>query len=252
MTETDSDSIELDTRTVEYAGGGQTMRGFLAREAGVDEPRPGVLVVHEWWGQTDYARFRAEALAELGYVALAVDLYGDGRTADNPDDAGEMMNALIEDTTTLRERFDAALEVLAGDDGVDEECLAAIGYCFGGGVVLHMARMGSPLVVVGSFHGSLPLATADDGPDEVDTQMVVYHGGDDVLVDDDAVADFLDAMDDLDADCQFIELPGAKHGFSNPAATANGEKFGFPIGYDALADEASWAHLQLVLREALG
>jgi dienelactone hydrolase len=190
-------------------------------------------------------------LAELGYIALAVDMYGAGRRADNPGDAGRLMNDLLADLDAVRDRFDAAVARLCADERADGSRVAAIGYCMGGGIVLHMARHGRDLKAVASFHGALPLGIAAGGAGgEVKGRVAVYHGEDDAFVGPDAVADFQREMRDAGADCLFVTLPGALHGFTNPRATANGEKFGIPLRYSELADRCSWDHMRLVLESA--
>jgi dienelactone hydrolase len=153
------ETSDIQIEELTYSCGDTSLKGMIAWDAARQGPRPGVLVVHEWWGHNDYPRKRARMLAELGYTAMALDMYGDGRTAANPDEAGELMNAVIEDMETGRARFEAAHQVLKDHATVDASRTAAIGYCFGGGVVLHMARVGSSLKAVASFHGALPLAS---------------------------------------------------------------------------------------------
>ncbi|MEJ2382896.1 MAG: dienelactone hydrolase family protein [Xanthomonadales bacterium] len=242
----------IESREVRYSAGGVDMVGYLAWDAAVAGPRPGVIVVHEWWGANDYVQRRADRLAELGYAGFAVDLYGDGRVAADPDEAGALMNGLLGDLPVLRDRFRAALDRLRVDPVVDGSKTAAIGYCMGGGIVLHMACHGAGLAAVGSFHGALPLATA--GLDEVvrpTARLAVYHGEADEFVTMDDARAFRAALDAAGADLMFVLLPGATHGFSNPLATERGEKYGLPLRYSALADSASWDHMQLVLRDAL-
>lgn len=240
---------DIQTREVRYQAGDISMKGFLAWDGDVSGKRPGVLVVHEWWGLTDYPIHRAEMLAELGYTALAVDLYGGGKIAADSDEAGQLMNQLLADLPGCRARFQAALDLLNAHETVDATRTAAIGYCMGGGIVLHMARYGLDLDAVASFHGSLPLAIAPEGEGaEVTARIVAYNGKDDGFVPEDARAAFKAEMEKAGADYQFINLPGALHGFTNPAATEKGEKFNLPLRYDALADQCSWAHLQLLLQ----
>ncbi len=244
---------EIHSRDVAYAHHGLEMVGTAAWDRASDEPRPVVLVVHEWWGRNEYAQRRAAMLAELGYLGFAVDLYGGGRTASGPEEAGEWMNALLEDRAVLRGRFHAALDAARSLDVADPDKAAAIGYCMGGGVVLHMARTGSDLAAVASFHGALPLAIAQAGEAaEVTARMVAYHGEADEFVTPDDVAAFLAEIERARADCQFVLMPGSTHGFTNPEATLRGEKFGLPLRYSELADRCSWDHLQLVLQSAFG
>jgi dienelactone hydrolase len=236
-------STELD-----YSAGGVNMKGYLAWDGDSTGERPGVLVVHEWWGHNEYVRKRADMLAALGYTAMAVDMYGDGATADNPADAGALMNELLGDLPAVRARFNAALECLKSHATVNAVQTAAIGYCMGGGIVLHMARYGADLDAVASFHGSLPLGVAPAGEGaDVTARIAVYHGEDDVFVPDEAIEAFKSEMQNTGADCLFITIPGAVHAFTNPAATANGEQFGIPLRYNELADCCSWDHLQLFL-----
>jgi len=239
---------EIHTEEITYTGDGIEMKGYIAWDTGAGGQRPGVLVVHEWWGCNEYAQRRARMLAEAGYTGLALDLYGDGRIAANPDEAGELMNARTDDMEGTGARFMAALDTLKAHDMVDANRTGAIGYCFGGGVVTHMARVGAPLNVTGSFHGAVGLA-AVDGPDQIDCRIMVYHGEADVLIDEGQISGFKAEMLRTGADYDFIRLPGALHGFSNPMATTNGQKYGLPLAYNALADESSWAHLLLTCEE---
>jgi dienelactone hydrolase len=243
----------IQSQEISYRAGGVDTKSYIAWDDDLAGPRPGVLVVHEWWGINDYAQRRANMLAELGYTGLAVDMYGGGQQAANPDEAGQLMNALLGNMATVRERFNAGLEQLHAHETTDASRTAAIGYCMGGGIVLHMARYGTPLNAVASFHGALPLgmAAAGEGGD-VTARIAVYHGEDDVFFSAEEVADFKAEMRKTNADCLFVALPGALHGFSNPLATMNGEKYGIPLRYNELADSCSWDHMQLVLAKAFG
>ena len=241
----------IQSEEITYSAGGVEMKGYIAWDSDVPGERPGVLVVHEWWGNNPYSRRRAEMLAELGYTGMALDMYGDGTVAENPDEAGVLMNGLLENLGTVRSRFNAALDVLKAHATTDATKSGAIGYCMGGGIVLHMARHGADLKAVASFHGALPLGVAAPGEgSEVTARIAVYHGEDDVLIPDEAVTAFKAEMKKTGADCLFVPLPTALHGFSNPLATTNGEKYGLPLRYDERADNASWSHMQLVLQSA--
>lgn len=239
---------DIHTQEITYAGDGIEMKGYIAWDSDKGDSRPGVLVAHEWWGCNEYAQRRARMLAEAGYTGMALDLYGAGRTAADPDEAGELMNARIDDMEGTRARFMAGLDALKAHPGVDGDRTGAIGYCFGGGVVTHMARMGAPLNVTGSFHGAVGLA-ATDGPDQIDCRIMVYNGEADVLIGEDQISGFKAEMAKTGAHYDFIQLPGALHGFSNPMATTNAQKYGLPLAYNALADESSWAHLLLTFEE---
>jgi dienelactone hydrolase len=242
---------DIRTEEVTYSADGVELKGYVAWDGAIEGRRPGILVVHEWWGQNDYPRRRARELAELGFTGMAVDMYGGGKVAANPDEAGELMTAVIENMDAGRARFEAALELIRGHASVNPEQTGAIGYCFGGGVVLHMARMGMDLDVVASFHGSLPLAIAP-GVDRMDARVAVYNGEADSFIPAEDISAFRAEMEKAHAHYDFVQLPGALHGFSNPIATTNGEKYGLPLRYDALADQVSWGHMQMVFREVFG
>ncbi len=233
---------------VTYQAGDTTLRGYLAWDASKQGPRPGVLVVHEWWGHSDYVRRRAKMLAEEGYTALALDMYGDGKEAAHPGDAQKFMMEAIQSVDTAKARFDAAYELLQKHGSTDPSRMAAIGYCFGGAVVLQMARFGRNLDGVASFHGNLATeAPAEKGA--VNAEILVLHGGADPLVPAEQVEAFKKEMDAAGADYTFIEYPGVKHAFTNPAATETGKKFDMPLAYDEEADRKSWAELQKFLKK---
>jgi dienelactone hydrolase len=236
---------------VSYQAGDTALKGYLARDTAMQGKRPGILVVHEWWGLNDYARERARQLAELGYVALAVDMYGDGRTADHPDDAGKFASAVSSNLPLMQARFEAARAFLNSQPDVNPEQNAALGYCFGGGVVLAMARSGADLDAVVSFHGSLAGGGAAV-PGAVKARILVANGADDPFVTPEQIAAFKADMDAAGADYTFINYPGAKHSFTNPGADAFGEKFGLPLAYNAAADADSWAEMQALLRSVFG
>jgi len=241
----------IQSQEIGYSADGSDMKGYISWDARTGGKRPAILVVHEWWGYNEYTRKRADMLAALGYTAMAVDMYGDGKTADNPADAGGLMNDLLADPVGMRARFNAALGRLKAHATVDSSQVAAIGYCMGGGIVLHMARYGADLKAVASFHGSLQLAIAAEGEGgDVTARVAVYHGEDDVFVGSEAISAFHSEMKKAGADCLFITIPGAVHAFTNPQATANGEKFGIPLRYNELADRCSWDHMQLFLQSA--
>jgi len=231
---------DIRTEEVSYQAGDATLRGYMAWDASTDRPRPGVLVVHEWWGHNDYARGRAEQLARMGYTALAVDMYGDGKQANHPTEAGKLSGMVMKNIELGVARFEAARKLLEDHPTTDPEKTAAIGYCFGGGVVLHMARIGMDLDMVASFHGMLaPLTTAKKG--EVKAKVLVFHGEADEFMSAEVVEAFKKEMTDAEADFEFTSYPGAKHAFTNPDATENGKKFQIPLAYDEDADNKSWA-----------
>jgi dienelactone hydrolase len=246
-----SAQAEVVGEEVSYPSGDTTLKGYLARDDAMQGKRPGILVVHEWWGHNDYARKRARQLAELGYVALAVDMYGDGRTADHPDDAGKFASAVRSNLPLMQARFRAARAYLNSQPEVDPQRNAAIGYCFGGGVVLAMARSGEDLDGVVSFHGSLG-GGGTTATGTIKARILIANGAADPFVTADQIAAFKAEMDAAGADYTFINYPGAKHSFTNPDADVFGEKFGLPLAYDAEADADSWAEMRAFFQSLFG
>jgi dienelactone hydrolase len=239
--ETKTISIKEDS-SVTYTDGSVTMNGYVAYDSSINDKRPVVLVVHEWWGLNDYPKSRARQLAGLGYLAMAVDMYGNGKTVDNPTDAGKMSAPFYKDAAMAKSRFDAALAKIKSYPQADTGKVAAIGYCFGGGMVLNMARLGDDLDGVVSFHGMLIGAPANK--DLLKSKILVCHGADDQFVPQKDVDVFKKQMDSINADYTLKVYPGSTHAFTNPAATAVGEKFKIPIAYNAAADTASWKDMK--------
>lgn len=229
------------TKDIEYKIADQVFKGFVASpEISGTDKKPAVLVVHEWWGHNDYAKKRAKMLAEVGYVAMALDMYGNGTVANHPSQAGEMSSALKKDPKQVEARFDAALKELLAQPGVDPEKVAAIGYCFGGGIVLDMARKGKKLSVVASFHG--PLSTElKIGKGKVTTKMMVFNGEADPFIKKEEIAAFEAEMKKAEVSYELIQYPGALHSFTNPNAKKLGKDFNLPLAYDQSADRDSWS-----------
>jgi dienelactone hydrolase len=235
-----AEPIKIQSEEVTYTSGATPLKGFLAYPTNVSGKRPGVLVVHEWWGLNDYVRSRARQLAQLGYVALAVDMFGDGKTAAHPEDAEKFMMELVNNKEEGQKRFDAGMALLKANPRTDPEKVAVIGYCMGGAVALHMVRMGESLPLVATFHGNL--ATQNPlPPGSSKGKILVFTGGSDPFVPADQVAAFRKEMDAAGANYEIIEYPVAKHGFTNPGATELGTKFNIPLAYDEAADKESWA-----------
>lgn len=205
----------IRTESITYTIGDQEFVGFLAYDAASRELRPGVIVVHEWRGIDDYARRRAVDLANEGYVAFALDMYGDGRTVSQAQ-ARTMSGQVGSDFPLIRRRFNAAIEVLRDAPFVDPSRIAAIGYCFGGGIVLNMARMGSTIDGVVSFHGSLNTGlTAGRG--DVTTKVLAIQGDQDPVAPAERQQAFIDEMSSADADFSYIIFGNlAAHNFTNP------------------------------------
>ncbi|MEW6324984.1 MAG: dienelactone hydrolase family protein [Nitrospirota bacterium] len=233
----------LHVEEIRYSANGQALKGYLAYDKKVQGKRPGVLVVHEWWGHNDYVRKRARMLAQLGYTAFALDMYGDGKQADHPEEAGQFAEEVRKNQEQGEQRFMAALNLLRAHDTVDADRVAAIGYCFGGAVVLHFARTGGDLAGVVSFHGSLSTDTPAQ-PGAVKAKVLVLHGADDPYVPPEQVEQFKREMDNAGADYRFIAYPGATHSFTNPAADRYAEHFKMSVKYDPEADKQSWAEMQ--------
>jgi dienelactone hydrolase len=232
---------------VEYKAGDTVLRGYLVYDDAVTGKRPGVLVVHEWWGHNKHARNSARKLAEAGYVALALDMYGDGKQANHPDQAGKFSGEVGKNLPLMKSRFEAGMKLLEKQSRVDARRLAAIGYCFGGSVVLEMARAGENLRGVASFHGGL----ATEHPAQrgkVKARVLVMNGAEDPFVPAEQIVAFKKEMENAKVDYKFVNYPGAKHAFTNPDADANAAKFEMPLAYNARADQESWAELQLFLK----
>jgi len=233
---------------VSYEMDGVTYKGYVAYDDAIKGKRPGVIVVHEWWGQNEYARKRTRMLAELGYTALAVDMYGEGWTADNPKDAGELAFGVSSNMQLEKERFEAGMKFLLNYKTVDPERIAAFGYCFGGGVVLNMARIGENLKGVASFHGGLG-TDYPAKPWKVKARIISFSGEADPMIGPDKVAAFKREMKGAGVNFRVVTYPGAKHAFTNPEADELGKKFNLPIAYDAGADRDSWEQASKFLRE---
>ena len=226
-------------KEVSYSANGTTLKGYVAYDDAVKGKRPGILVIHEWWGHNEYARKRARMFAEQGYTALAVDMYGNGKQAHHPDDAGKFASEVSKNAALAKARFDAAYNLLSKENTVDVSRIGAVGYCFGGSVALNMARMGEPLRAVVSFHGGL----GTDHPAEagkVTARIASFTGEDDPMIPATQVAAFREEMDKAGVSYKVVTYPGAKHAFTNPDADKYGQEFKLPLAYDPAADKASW------------
>ena len=229
---------KVKTEEVSYTIDGVTYTGYLAYDS--DEgKKPGILVVHEWWGHNPYARKRAEQLAEEGYTAFALDMYGGGKLADHPKDATTFMNEVMQDIAIAEKRFDKAYDILKDSKYTQKDNISALGYCFGGAVVLHMARAGKDLDSVVSYHGSLGSAMGDK-PSNIKAKVRVFTGQKDPMIPAEQVADFTTEMFNAGADFAVQVYPGVQHSFTNPGASKVGEKFKLPLAYNAYADKDSW------------
>ncbi len=219
-----------------------SMNGYVVYDENKKGPRPAIIVVHEWWGLNDYSKMRARELAKLGYIAMAIDMYGNGKQGNTPDLAGKLAAPFYADPQMAKTRFDAALDKLKSYSQTDSSKIAAIGYCFGGTQVLNMALLGENLSGVVSFHGGLQVVTP--GKDKVKAKILVCHGLDDQFVPNTEVDQFKKQMDSAGVTYIFKGYQNATHAFTNPASTENGEKFNLPLRYTPAADTASWKDMQ--------
>lgn len=244
---TGTESPAIETHEVVYSDGKTNMIGYVAYPKGATK-RPAVLVIHEWWGQTEYPRKRAEMLAELGYVAMALDLYGDRAMATHPKSAQEFSQSISKQPRVRESRFRAAMDYIQKLPQVDPRKIAAIGYCFGGGVVLEMARAGLDIDAVASFHG--PVTTSNPAKkDAVKAKVFVFNGAADPLVKKEDIEALTQEMKKAGASFEIIQYENAKHAFTNPNATALGTKFDMPLEYDPAADKDSWEKLKAILND---
>ena len=235
---------EIVEKAVEYKQGDTTCEGFLAYDPSVQGKRPGVLVVHEWMGLVDFTKDRTRALAKLGYVAFAADVYGKGVRPKDYKEAGEQAGKYKGDRPLLRARTKAALDVLLADERVDAARVGAIGYCFGGTSVLELARSGAPVAAIVSFHGGLDTPTPEDAK-QIKGKVLALAGGDDPHVPPAQVAAFEDEMRKAGVDWEVVRYGGAMHSFTNPGA--NDAAHG--AAYNAAADKRSWAAMQALFGE---
>jgi dienelactone hydrolase len=235
-------STVLKEQTLSVYTDGDTLICYVAYNDSIKGKRPAVLVMPEWWGLNEYARRRARMLAQLGYVGMAMDLYGNGKVADSPATAQVYTAPYYKDPKKAKLRIDSAIARLKTLDVVDPDKIGAIGYCFGGGVVLNIARLGDDLKGVVSFHGTLLGTPARK--DLLRTKILVCHGNADQYVTPEDVAEFKKQMDSIGASYTFIGYDGAMHAFSNPDATELGKKFKVAIAYNAQADTASWSAMK--------
>lgn len=229
----------LQTETVEYQVDGESYTGYLAWDDAVTGERPGVLVVHEWWGHNEFARSQAEKLAAEGYTAFALDMYGSGKVADHPDNAQKFMKEATSDMEQVKARFLTAMELLQEHETVDSSRIAAQGYCFGGAVVLNMARMGVDLDGVVSFHGALGSPVKAEAG-KVKARVQVYTGGADPFVPVDQVADLVTEMQSAEVDLNLVSFPGVVHSFTNPGADEVAAQFDMPLAFNEDAASRSW------------
>jgi len=239
---TEKKAAKMKEESVTYTLDTLNMNNYMVYDENIEGKRPAVLVIHEWWGLNDYAKDRAKMLAEMGYIAMAVDMYGNGRMGNDPGAAQNLAMPYYQNPGMAKKIFDRALEEFKKNPNVDQTKIAGIGYCFGGGMLLNFARMGEPLNGIVSFHGSLLGTPADKNLTKA--EILVCHGEKDDFVNAE-VAPFKKQMDSIGKAYTFITYPNATHAFTNPDATETGKKFNMPIEYNKAADSASWNDMKV-------
>ena len=241
--DTASDTSNIKEEAVTYSADNVNMKGYVTYNAARDGKRPAVLIVHEWWGLGNYTRNRAKQLADLGYIAMAVDMYGEGKVANDPKEAQALATPFYQNPQLTKTRLDAAIQKLKSYPQTDTTNMAAIGYCYGGFVVLNAAKLGAGLKGVVSFHGNL--SGVQPNKDLLKAKVLVCHGAIDNFVPETEVAAFKKGMDSIAANYTFKTYANATHAFTNPEATAIGKQFSMPIEYNAAADSASWNDMKM-------
>lgn len=226
----------MHTETVDYKEGDTTLEGFVAYDDAIQGPRPGILVVHQWMGLTDYEKMRAEMLAKLGYVAFCADIYGKGVRPKNTQEAGQQAGKYKRDRQLLRARVNAGLAALRQQPQIDQKRVGAIGYCFGGTTAIELARSGADIAGIVSFHGGLDSPTPADGKN-IKCKVLVCHGADDPFSSPQDITAFENEMRNGDVDWQLIKYGGAVHSFTQPSAGNDNSK---GAAYNAKADKRSW------------
>lgn len=239
---------QVKTDTVEYKHGNVVLQGYLSYDPSLSGKRPGILVLPDWMGVSGYTKMRAEQLAALGYVALAGDIYGKDVHPANGQEASAEAGKYYKDRQLLRARTRAGLDFLAGQSRVDPSRLAVMGYCFGGGAALELARSGAPLKAVVTFHGSLNNPNPADAKN-IKGKVLVLHGADDPFVKQDDVKSFMDEMRAAGVDWQLVQYSGAVHGFTMKASGNDNSK---GMAYNESADRRSWQAMKDFFEEVIG
>ncbi|NLE47238.1 MAG: dienelactone hydrolase family protein [Sandaracinaceae bacterium] len=237
----------IRTDSIEYKAGDVALKGFVAWDDSVKGRRPAVLIVHEWWGISEHIREKARALAELGYLAFAVDMFGEGKYTEEPDEASKMMNEALADPDALEAKLTSALAAVRQREEVDGQKISIVGYCFGGAVAIFAARRGLEFRAAIAFHpGTLELgAPAKKG--EVKAKVLALAGADDPMIPEASYEPFKKDLQDAGAEVDLVVYPNVTHAFTNKAATERGKKYGLPLAYDAHADADSWARMRELL-----
>jgi len=230
-----------------YQNKGVTMHGYHVFDDSHSGKRPGILLVHEWWGQSDYIRNRARLLAKEGYSVLAVDLYGNGKRANNVAEAASMSGEVMSNMEQAKDKFIAAKKTLGAHSATDASQIAAIGYSFGGGLVIRMARMGVDLAGAVNFFGQLK-ANEKAKKGDITAKLLVLEGQSDPFITKEDIDSFKNEMDQAGVDYKLLTYPDAQHSFTNPNSDDNGKIHGLPLAYNREADEQSWQALGQFLK----
>ena len=221
---------------------GTLLKGYVAYDESKKGKRPAIVVIHEWWGNNDYSRHRADMLAQLGYIAIAADMYGGGKEGATPKEAQELATPFYGNAALAKERIEAAVDKLKTYEQTDAEQMACIGYCFGGSMSLNAANLGMDFKGVVSFHGGLKVVPAEPG--KTKAKILVCHGAADKFISEEEIKNFRSNLDSAKVDYTFIVYPEATHAFTNPESTENGKKFNMPISYNMAADKKSWEDMK--------
>jgi dienelactone hydrolase len=237
----------IKEENITYIANGVTLHGYVAYDENIKGKRPGILVVHEWWGLNDYSKMRAKQLAQLGYIAIAVDMFGEGKNAANPKEAMDLSMPLYKDPQLANSRLDAALNKIKEYPQTDANNIAAIGYCFGGAMVLNAAKLGANFKGVVSFHGGLVGVPANSSL--LKAKILVCHGANDKFVPQKDVDLFKHQLDSIKANYTFKIYANATHAFTNPNSTKAGKEFNLPIEYNEEADKNSWNDMKIFFNE---
>ena len=244
-----AEEVEVPNGEFTYNADTTTLKGYFAAGENSEGKKPGILVIHEWWGHNSHSREKADQLAELGYVAFALDMYGDGKNTSHPEDAGKFMTAVVSNMDVAKARFESAMEILKSHPDVDSDKIGVIGFCFGGTMGLSMASAGYDIDAVAAFHAGLGLPIMPEGEGTVKAKVLVANGAEDPWISEQQVSDFKAVMDGAGVDYKYVSYEGAQHAFTNKGADALGEEFGLPLAYDAAADSASWEEMKLLFAE---
>ncbi|MEM0914313.1 MAG: dienelactone hydrolase family protein [Planctomycetota bacterium] len=234
---------EVKIGTVHYDHDGVALEGVLAYDDAIAGPRPGVLIVHAWWGRGPQETSRARQLAELGYTAMAIDMFGKGKRTEDPAQAGAWAGEMYTDRQLARDRLSAALAVLRDQPTVDPSRIAIIGYCFGGAMAFELAYAGAGIDAAISFHGN-PMPPMER--DKTDARLLILHGADDPLAPMPEMVSLVEALTNSGSDVQLVAFGGAQHSFTDPTADKHGIE---GVRYDATADERSWALMSMLFDE---